>query len=191
MAKQREAYAFLFTDWHLQTENSGRKPEEWQPFAQNDPPDSQSVRQLVDTINQRFDEYFSSEFASREKLSLRPSVGGVDLMDSHLHPQWQKIWAVLVDRHAVNAKDNQDKLRLLGSGVAEAMKERENSLVYLFVLPKGDRTIPEGIKVYVRGNFVHLPVDQPADFVTMVATLLSDAAQKAPKPVRDIVETIY
>ena len=65
------------------------------------------------------------------------------------------------------------------------MENRERSPVYLFVVPKGDKTIPDGIKFYIRNNFVALLIDQPDRFISTVSTLLNDSAQKLPKPVRD------
>jgi hypothetical protein len=188
MTKQRAAYVFLFTDWHLQSENCGSKPDEWKPFARNNPAKVQTVREMIGATNQRFDENFGSEYADREKVRLLTFDVGIDGLDRESELKWEKVWAVLLDREALSS--NKDKLKLLGSNVKEAMKDRENTQVYLFIMPKGDNDLPESIKPYA-SNFVDYKLDGPDEFISAAFVLLKDSAAKYPKPVRDFIELGY
>ena len=188
MTKQRTAHAFLFTDWHLQSENVGSKPEEWKPFVRSNPAKVDTVREMIAATNRRFEQNFSTEYADREKVKLRASDVGIDGLDEKRELKWDKVWAVLLDREALS--NNEDKVKLLGSNIVEAMEERDHLQVYLFIMPKGNNDLPQSILAYAK-NFVDYKLDGPDEFISTAYILLKDSAAKTSKAVRDLLNNKY
>lgn len=184
----KQAYVFLFTDWHSQ--NAGRKPEEWPPFCQRVPPDERSILNLAQEINQRYDRLLPSDFPPEEKMQLTTSRIGLEAIETDAEPKWEKVWGVIVDRGALSATVNSDKLRKMAIQVTKAAADRGGRLVGVFLTPRGNGSTPAPLTRYQR-SFTIYNIDSPDEFIAMLAGMLVMATQQDDAAVAEHIKKNY
>jgi hypothetical protein len=173
MSSPKQASLFVFTDWHLQADKGKRRPENWPPFGKANPPNTRSLSEIVKDIHSLRDRLLPRDFPAEEKVELKPTGGGPELIDSKGEPRWDLIWGVMVDRDAVGA--NSTKLISMGVRLNDSAKRRK-SVVELFVTPRGDQQTPSELKRY-EDSFSVKMVDSYDEFLAVVAVLLVQSAQ--------------
>lgn len=184
------AYVFLFTDWHLQKGNTGRRPEEWPPFSQRVPPDKRPILKMAEEINRRYGRIIASDFPPEKRMEITTSRIGVEAIESDAEPDWENVWGVIVDRGALSSASNSDKLRKMAIGLSETIGVRRGRLVGLFLTPRGDGSTPAPLSRYQR-SFVINNVDTPDEFIIMAASMLAMATQEADAEVIKHIEKAY
>jgi hypothetical protein len=185
----KRAVIFLFTDWHLQKANAGRKPEEWPPFCYNQPPDRRPIFDLTAEINQRLGRLLPKNFPPADRVQLDPTRMGLEVIESAAEPKWKEVWGVMIDRRALSAADNADKLSKMAKSLSETLKDRKGR-AEVFVTPEGDGNPPPQLAWYLRSFGIYI-VGKPDEFTGVAAGLLAAAVQKAEVAVVEHIKDLF
>jgi len=177
MASPKKAYLFLFTDWHLQQGTENEMPENWPPFCNTTPPDKRPLREIFKDIHRQRDKLLPKNFPLEEKMELKPSGSGPEIIDAQGEPPWENVWGVIIDRNAVSSTTNSEKLTSMAVRLHKTLASRRH-LIDLFVTPRGNEETPDPLKRY-EASFVIYIVENSAEFTFAVAGALVQASQQS------------
>ena len=176
MTSEKEAYVFLFTEWHLRQGKSNESPENWPPFCNANPPDGRPLREIVKDIHRIRDNLLPKNFPREEKMEFRPSGTGPEAIGSKAEPKWESVWGVIIDRSAV-CQANEEKLTSMGVRLNKTLGRRRGYRVDLFITPRGDKETPGPLKRY-EDSFIVQIVDNSNEFAIVVAGALVQSSQR-------------
>lgn len=189
MTSEKQAYVFLFTEWHLQQGKLNERPENWPPFCNTNPPDNRPLREIVKDIHKKRDKLLPRNFPREEKMEFRPSGSGPEAIGSKAEPKWERVWGVVIDRSAVSLA-NEEKLTSMGVRLNDTMDHRRGYRIDLFITPRGDEETPGPIKRY-EDSFTVQIVENCEEFVIVVAGALVHSSQRPKAAVRNFMTDNY